>query len=438
MLPPSTVLPSLAGLLEVFRPCFRAPTYRVFAALVVGMIAQTGRHTVCGMLLGAGLGGVWHHARAHRFFSAARWSADRVGLALAQLIADLLLPPAAALEVAVDETFFRRRGKKIFGVLWGYDGSVNAPKPLQVGWGHCWVIADLVAHLPGFPRPICLPVLLRLWGGKGTASRVQLARTLVELLARAFPDRTLHVVADGAYATHVLRGLPERITWTTRAAGRSVFYRLPSAPTGRRGRPRLKGDRLGTSAGLAARARFRPCRTTCYGHTATVRVAETLCLWYGVFGPGAARVLNVRDPAARGKDLTLVTTDLASTAAALVSRYAGRWSIEVAVFDGKQFVGAGQARNRTRAAVERTVPFAVICTSLIPLWYSQFGDRTADVADHRRAAPWYTTKKDPSFEDMLAALRRVVIAARFNPLRAEAPTATEILQVQHAWASAAA
>ncbi|MGI5143676.1 IS701 family transposase [Streptomyces sp. CA-106110] len=438
MLPFPTVPPSLDWLLGVLRPCFRAPTYRVFTALVVGMIAQTGRHTVCGMLLGAGLGGVWHHARAHRFFSTARWSADRVGLALAHLIADLLLPPDAALEVAVDETFFRRRGKKVFGVLWGYDGSVNAPKPLQVGWGHCWVIAGLVVHLPGCPRPICLPVLLRLWAGKGTVTRVQLARTLVELLARAFPDRTLHVVADGAYATHVLRGLPDRITFTTRAAHRSVFYGLPPAPTGRRGRPRLKGDRLGTSADLAARTRFRPRRTTCYGHAVTVRVAETVCLWYGVFGPRPVRVLTVRNPAVRGKELTVVTTDLASSVAALVSRYARRWSIEVAVFDAKQVVGAGQARNRTRAAVERTVPFAMICTSLIPLWYSQFGDPAADVAAYRSTAPWYTTKREPSFEDMALALRRTVIAARFNPLQAQPPTAAEILEVQRAWASAAA
>ncbi|MGW9033217.1 IS701 family transposase [Streptomyces sp. NPDC055722] len=438
MLPSSTVPPSLARLLEVFRPCFRAPTYRVFVVLVTGMIAQTGRHTVCGMLLGAGLGGVWHHARAHRFFSTARWSADQVGLVLAHLIVELLLPPDAALEVAVDETFFRRRGKKVFGVLWGHDGSVNAPQPLQVGWGHCWVIAGLVVPLPGLPHPVCLPVLLRRWGGKGTATRVQLARALVERLARAFPDRTLHVVADGAYATHVLRGLTDRITWTTRAAHRSVFYGLPPAPTGRRGRPRLKGDRLGTSAELAARARFHPCRTTCYGRTVTVRTAQTLCLWYGVFGPRTARVLTVRNPAAPGKAMTLVTTDLTTPAAALVARYAGRWSIEVAVFDGKQFLGAGQARNRTRAAVERTVPFAMICTSLVPLWYSRFGDRAADVASRRCTAPWYTTKQDPSFEDMLAALRRAIIAARFTPLRTEAPTATEILQVQHAWAVAAA
>jgi hypothetical protein len=157
-----------------------------------------------------------------------------------------------------------------------------------------------------------------------------------------------------------------------------------------------------------------------------------------VFGPRTARVPTVRGPAVAGEELTLATTDLASTAAALVARYAGRWSIETAVFDGKQFVGAGQARNRTRAAVERTVPFVMVRTGLIPPWYSQFGDPAADVAHRRRTAPWSTTKKDPSFEDMLAALRRVIIAARFTPPRADAPTPAEIPRAQQAWAAAAA
>jgi len=39
------------------------------------------------MLPGAGLERLWHHSRAHRFFAAARWSTDQVGLALAKLIA---------------------------------------------------------------------------------------------------------------------------------------------------------------------------------------------------------------------------------------------------------------------------------------------------------------------------------------------------------------
>src|SRR6266540_1791561 len=73
MLTPS--LPrSLADLLIVFRPCFTAPTFATFRAMVAGFLAQPGLRTVTGMLAGARLAGVWHHTRAHRFFSAARWS----------------------------------------------------------------------------------------------------------------------------------------------------------------------------------------------------------------------------------------------------------------------------------------------------------------------------------------------------------------------------
>ena len=86
MLPDVTVPCSLSDLLAVFRPCFTAPTFRSFLGLVVGLIAQTRRRTVCGMLTGAGLDQFWHHSRAHRLFTNARWSSDAVGLALADLI----------------------------------------------------------------------------------------------------------------------------------------------------------------------------------------------------------------------------------------------------------------------------------------------------------------------------------------------------------------
>jgi hypothetical protein len=64
MLPGATVPRSLADLLAVFRSCFTAPTFPTFAGLLVGLIAQTRRRTVCGMLTGAGLDQVWHHSRA--------------------------------------------------------------------------------------------------------------------------------------------------------------------------------------------------------------------------------------------------------------------------------------------------------------------------------------------------------------------------------------
>lgn len=112
MLPGVSVPASLWTLLSAFRSCFRAPTFTTFVALVVGFIAQTGQRTVCGMLVGAGLERVWAHDRAHRFFATARWCADEVGLALAALIVQVLLPPDAPLVVAVDDTLFRRSGKR--------------------------------------------------------------------------------------------------------------------------------------------------------------------------------------------------------------------------------------------------------------------------------------------------------------------------------------
>ncbi|MFF3877527.1 transposase, partial [Streptomyces sp. NPDC001978] len=108
----------MAPLLMGFRSCFTAPGYRTFAGLVVGLIAQTRRRTVCGMLLGAGLERLWHHSRAHRFFSTARWCADQVGLALADVIVACLLPAGAPITVVVDDTLFKRSGKKVFGAAW--------------------------------------------------------------------------------------------------------------------------------------------------------------------------------------------------------------------------------------------------------------------------------------------------------------------------------
>jgi protein tyrosine phosphatase (PTP) superfamily phosphohydrolase (DUF442 family) len=64
------------------------------------------------------------------------------------------------------------------------------------------------------------------------------------------------------------------------------------------------------------------------------------------------------------------------------------------------------------------------------------GHHPSDATDHRARAPWYTTKTEPSFADMLAKLRRVIIAARFLPVTPGQPTDAEIQAVHQAWAHA--
>jgi hypothetical protein len=163
---PTWSLPrSLADLLAGFRCCFTAPTFRTFTALLIGFLAQPGQRTVTGMLVGARLSSVWHHATAHRFFSAARWSADQVGLVLLDHMVAWLLPATAPLALIVDDSLFKRSGRKVFGTAWHYDAAT--PGRRRVAWGNNWVVLGVLVAVPCLPhRQVCLPVLARLWQPK--------------------------------------------------------------------------------------------------------------------------------------------------------------------------------------------------------------------------------------------------------------------------------
>ena len=375
MLPdPTLPLPaSLMALLAAFQPLFTVPSFRTFCALAAGFLAQTGRRTVCGMLTGAGLSQVWRHDRAHQFFSRARWSVDDVGLAAAKLVVALLVPA-------------------------------------------------VVVRLPMINRPVAVPVLAKLViKDTNSASRLWLARRMARMIAGALPGRAIRVVADAAYAGKELKKLPPGISWTTRLRKDAALYDLPPERTGRRGRPRAKGARLPSLAKLADGVTFAHLTVTRYDKTATIQVGAITCLWYSVFGSRPVQVVLIRDTSATGYYLALVTSDPGASPAQVIERYAARWSIEVAIEESKQVFGTEQARNRAARAVERTVPFQFACQAV-----ATAGHDPADVEDHRVRAPWYTTKTRPSTADMLAKLRRVLIAARFRASYPGQPTPEEI------------
>ena len=313
------------------------------------------------------------------------------------------------------------------------------PGPAKTGYGNNWVIAAVVVRLPMISRPVAIPVLAKLViKDTSSASRLWLARRMAAAIAGALPGRDIHVVADSAYAGGELKKLSPRVTWTTRLRKDAALYGLPPARTGKRGRPREKGDRLPSPAKLAATADFTQVTVTRYGKTAAIQAAALTCLWHSVFGTRPVTVVLIRDRSRAGYDLALVTTDAAASAAQVIERYAARWSIEVAIEDSTQIFGAGQARNRTARGVERAIPFQLACQAITTCWYATAGHHPADAADHRARAPWYTAKAQPSTADMAGKLRRVIIAARFNPSRPDQPTREEIDAIRLAWEDLAA
>ena len=450
MLPFVNLPGSLLEILSAFRPCFTAPGFAAFCGLAAGLAGQPRRRTVTGMLLGACLQRAWPHDRAHYFFARARWDPDEVGLAVARLAVLLLVPPGDDLRVAVDDSVFRRSGRKVHGAGWQHDGS--SPARNKLSYGCCFVTAAIVVQLPFCSRAVALPVLarLRLPGryrhgrqrpdaslGPGT---VEIAAALVTRLALAFPGRAVHVVADGAYHGPALRALPPGVTWTCRIPRNAVLYGPPPPRTGRRGRPRTTGDPLGTPADIAATAAWDTVTAVTYrARRDTMHLAAVPCLWYGSWRARPVRLILARNPGtANGYDLALVTTDLHAAPAAIITRYAARWAIEQAFADARNVLGAGEARNRTPRAVQRTVPFALLTCTIIVIWYARHGHDPADITARRHDQPWYPAKTEPAFEDMLTKLRRTIITARICGGSAAQPEPAQIRAVLAAWHAAAA
>jgi hypothetical protein len=443
---PSQLPSSLGSLLSLFRPAFTKPTFDTFCALTVGLLTRVRSRTVTGMLAACGLAGHWHHSRAHRFFARARWSADRLGLVALELIANRLVEGDAPLCLALDDTLLKRFGPKVFGRCLNYDGSSQSggPKHQRIAWGNSWVVAGAVVELPFLARPVCLPVLFRLWCPGAGPTQVELGAQLVAIAARAHPGRRVIVLADGSYAGGALAPaqLPDNVTLVVRAR-RDIRIDLPAPPRrpGKLGRPHLKGERLPALRELAAsgRARWSRVGVELYGQRETVELTCQRGHWWAPWRDAPAVAVAVRDRRAADQiDLVLIASDATMRPARVVELYAKRWSIEVAFRDAKQLVGVGEAQNRTRRAVERTAPFGFLGLTLTVVWYALFGHAAEDVSERRRRAPWYRTKRQPSVEDMLVKLRRTVIADRFLASMGPKARARKVTELAEAWAMAAA
>lgn len=311
---PLHVPASLDRLLSLLAPAFSQPTFAVFRVLVAGFIGRVGEHTVTGMWQAVRLAGRVHHSRAHDFFARRRWDPDQLGLALLDFLVSVFVKPEAALRLAIDDTLFGRAGRQVWGAHYLHDGSQPAGQGKRTRWGNCWVQVGLVVELPCLGgRSVCLPVLLRLFRPRDEThpnrrSQPELARDMIELVLRRLPLRTVHLLFDGAYATKAWRGLPEHVTVTTRVRATAALYAPAPAPSGKRGRPALKGSgwrrwpswqtrwRLRRSRSPVPTAASAPPTSPSAAACGTARCtpARSSCCWCA--RPTAATAMTSRSP----------------------------------------------------------------------------------------------------------------------------------------------
>lgn len=197
----------------------------------------------------------------------------------------------------------------------------------------------------------------------------------------------------------------------------AALYQAAPPPTGKRGRPRTKGDRLPTPPEIAKAARKRQWRKATVdmrGRPVQRLVLVRDVLWYAVNKRDLVRLVIVRDPDGIEPDDFFITTDTTATGADVASRYAGRWSIEVCFRDVKQHLGGQDPQTWKRHGPERAAALLLWLHATTWCWYLQVHPTGRTWIPR----PWHRGKTTPSFLDALAALRRVLWSQRITAMSA--------------------
>lgn len=377
--------------------------------------------------------------RFYRFFNRFEWCIDKVFECLAKLIVKTLLKAGALISLAVDDTVCRKKGLGMFGAGMHHDPLLSSKGMKIMSWGHDWVVVSIVVH--GFTwapdLAFSLPIGFRLYRNKqgltkgqkknkraakkssakgkrkpaaktpaNHKTRPELAVELLQLIAGWFPERSFVVTGDSLYGGKSVAGqLPENMDLISRTSPKAALYERAPALTGKRGRPRKKGDRLPTLDEWAADDghRWTTTKFDTYGLHATLRWKRREALYYGVTGSRLVSVILVKDVSGKRGRQTFFCTNTNWSLSFILATYARRWSIEVTFENMKQHLGFSDAANRKEKAVRRTAPMAGLLFSLIVLWFNKHGHERVEFPDR----PWYRRKQFPSFADMLTTLRRM-------------------------------
>jgi hypothetical protein len=402
---------------------FTRPSFAIFVTLLTGWVLAPGRRTICAMIGVADPEAARAHDAYHRFVPAGRWSMTALWKILAVRVIGALCP-TGVVPLDLDDSLWHKTGRNINGAGSFRDAVRSTRNKIVYATGLNLVVVTLRVT-PPWGTPIGLPVAVRLHPKGGAHSTHDLAAEMITELACWLPQRDFLLCADGAYAPLVGRQLP-RTQVISRLRRDAALYDAAPPRTGRRGRPRTKGARLGTPAELAAKVaakKWTKATLDCRGKPVEALVWSRPVLWYGVDPRHLVLLVVIKDPTGRQPLDFFICTDTDADAAWVGAHYTGRWSIECVFREAKQVLGAENPQSWKGVGPERAAGLSLWLMTAVWAWYiPTFG--SAPTWAHR---PWYQAKTTPSFLDALAALRRVLWRDRITTLSASPQDSPKII-----------
>jgi hypothetical protein len=404
--------------LRQFEEVFSERVWEWAKVLLIGAILAPGERTVAAILRVMGLSDDMQFQNYHRVLNRAKWSSRALSRLLLLLLVAVFVRATDPVVVGIDETIERRRGRKIAarGV---YRDPVRSSKEFFVKTsGLRWLSMMLLVRVPWAQRIWALPFLTVLapsqryheQHGIRHKTITDWARQMIGQLHRWLPNRSLVIVADGAYA--VVKFLAAVMHWpgitviTRLRLDAALYDPAPVREAGKKGRPAVKGKRQPTLANRLAdpQTLWHKHVVSWYGGMSReMELATGTALWYhpGV-PPVAIRWVLVRDPEGKIATLALLCTEQSAQAVQILEWFVMRWPMEVTFHEVRTHLGVETQRQWSELAILRTTPALLGLFSLVTLFAHSLLDGQPFPV---RQAAWYA-KALPTFSDTLAFVRQ--------------------------------
>ncbi len=437
----------LEALWEQTRPAFgQERTWQRARALGLSSLVCLGRRTITGIVM-AGGGQFEDWTANYRLFCRERFDADRLfdpvrrGV-LAQL------PANAPFVTAMDDSIFRKTGKKTHGVAYRRDPlgpafhtnfvraqrflQISAALPAGQGASPARMIPIDFRHCPT-PKKPRKNALEKDWAEYRLAQKeTKISRRGAERLHAlrhaldSEPDgkqRPLVNSVDGGYTNAtVLKNLPERTFLIGRIRKDAKLYYPPRPETSaRRGRKRSYGQRAPTPQELRqdSTAPWQTLTAWAAGKRHTFKVKTIAPLkWRAagqkqelrlvVIAPLGYR-LSKKSPILYRKPAYLISTNPDMALEEILQYYLWRWDIEVNLREEKTLIGAGQAQVRHPESVEKVPALLIASYAMLLLAARETFGKGERIPDALPKPKWRQNEKR----------QRLTTGQLLNHLRAE-------------------
>ena len=420
----------------IFEPLFSKRVWRQAQVLIAGALLAVGQRTVSAVLRVMGLGQLRQFQRFHRVLNRAGWSALAASRVLLEALLRAFVPEGPVL-MGLDDTIERRWGPHIAARGIYRDPVRSSRGHFVKASGLRWLSLMLLAPIPWAGRVWALPFLTALCPserydrqrGRGHKKLTDWARQMLRLLKRWLPGRPLIAVADSSFAALELLGAVRRhVTLVTRLRLDAALYApAPPRPSGQRGRPRLKGQRLPSLQQVLTDPKtvWQTLAVDWYGRgRRTIQITSGTAVWFHPGLPGVPlRWLLIRDPAGEQAPQALLCTDQTVAPQQILLWFMQRWQVEVTFEETRAHLGIETQRKWSDKAIARTTPALLALYSLVALLaHDRLG---CGLPPPVRTAAWYT-KAQPTFSDTLAWVRRWLWS---HPYFSTSPPNPDMIQI---------